>query len=82
MLKGIITVTLQPAVLDVQGQAVCASLHNLGFDNVESVRIGKHLEVSLPTMDRASAEAQLKTMCDKLLANPVIEDYRFEILEA
>ena len=82
MLKGIITVTLQPAVLDVQGQAVCTSLHHLGFDNVQSVRIGRHVEVNLPDMDHATAEAQLKMMCDKLLANPVIEDYRFEIVEA
>ncbi|MBO8164732.1 MAG: phosphoribosylformylglycinamidine synthase subunit PurS [Brevibacillus sp.] len=81
MCKAIVYVTLRESVLDPQGQAVQGALHSLGFDEVKGVRIGKYLEVSLGTADKAAAEARVKEMCEKLLANPVIEDYRFEIVE-
>ncbi len=74
-------VTLKPTVNDPQGLTIRGALHSLGFANVESVRAGKYLEVSLAAKDRKKAEKQLTEMCRKLLANPVIEDYRFELEE-
>ena len=74
-------VTLKPTVNDPQGLTIRGALHSLGFADVESVRAGKYLEVSLAAKSRAQAEEQLTEMCRKLLANPVIEDYRFELEE-
>lgn len=74
-------VTLKPVVLDPQGQAVQGGLHQLGFDGVKSVRAGKYLEVKLDASDRADAERLVDEMCSKLLANPVIEQYRFDVDE-
>ncbi|MGE5702370.1 MAG: phosphoribosylformylglycinamidine synthase subunit PurS [Clostridia bacterium] len=81
MRKAIVFVTLRESVLDPQGHAVKGALHSLGFDEVNEVRIGKYLEVMLDTEDKAQAEERVKEMCEKLLANTVIEDYRFEIVE-
>lgn len=81
MCKAIVYVTLRAGVLDPQGQAVQGALHSLGFDEVTGVRVGKYLEVNLDIADKAAAEARIREMCEKLLANPVIEDYRFEIVE-
>ncbi len=75
-------VTLKPTVNDPQGLTIRGALHSLGFADVESVRAGKYLEVRIAAEDRAKAEKQLAEMCRKLLANPVIEDYRFELEEA
>jgi len=72
-------VTLKPTVNDPQGLTIRGALHSLGFADVESVRAGKYLEVRIAAEDRAKAEKQLAEMCRKLLANPVIEDYRFEL---
>jgi phosphoribosylformylglycinamidine synthase PurS subunit len=74
-----IYVTLKPTVNDPQGLTVRGGLHSLGFENVQSVRVGKYMEVRLDRADRAKAEEQVREMCHKLLANPVIEDYRFEL---
>ncbi len=74
-------VTLKPTVNDPQGLTIRGALHSLGFTDVESVRAGKYLEVRLDANDRKKAEKQLSEMCRKLLANPVIEDYRFELEE-
>ena len=74
-------VTLKPTVNDPQGITIRGALHSLGFADVESVRAGKYLEVRLDAKDRKRAEKQLTEMCRKLLANPVIEDYRFEMEE-
>jgi phosphoribosylformylglycinamidine synthase len=74
-------VTLKPTVNDPQGLNIRGALHSLGFADVESVRAGKYLEVSLAAKSRSHAEKQLSEMCRKLLANPVIEDYRFELEE-
>jgi phosphoribosylformylglycinamidine synthase len=74
-------VTLKPTVNDPQGLTIRGALHSLGFADVESVRAGKYLEVHLDAKDRKKAEKQLAEMCRKLLANPVIEDYRFELEE-
>jgi len=74
-------VTLKRGVLDPQGKAVCTSLHQLGYREVTDVRIGKCMEVTMGGLPRREAEQRLKAMCDKLLANPVIEDSRFEVYE-
>ncbi|MEZ4288246.1 MAG: phosphoribosylformylglycinamidine synthase subunit PurS [Polyangiales bacterium] len=80
-MKAKVYVTLKKEVLDPQGDAVRRSLQSLNFDGIERVRIGKLIELDLTSRDRASAEADLSRMCDKLLANSVIEDYRFEIVD-
>lgn len=72
-------VTLKPAVNDPQGLTVKGGLKTLGFESVESVRLGKYLEVTVNESERSQAEAQVSEMCRKLLANPVIEEFRFEL---
>jgi phosphoribosylformylglycinamidine synthase subunit PurS len=79
-MKARVTVTLKAGVLDPQGQAIQGSLKSLGFDGVGAVRQGKVFDLMLEETDRTKAEASLKTMCDKLLANTVIENYAIEIL--
>ncbi|HEU0022251.1 MAG TPA: phosphoribosylformylglycinamidine synthase subunit PurS [Dehalococcoidia bacterium] len=72
-------VTLKPAVNDPQGLTVMGGLKTLGFKSVESVRLGKYLEVTVNESDRSQAEAQVSEMCRQLLANPVIEEFRYEL---
>ena len=74
-----IYVTLRPSVLDPAGTAVQLGLDHMGYTDVESVRIGKYIEVSLNATDETQAHQQLDEMCDKLFANPVIENYRIEL---
>lgn len=74
-----IFVSLKNGVLDPQGKAIERSLHTLGYGEVNDVRVGKYLEINLDAPSRAAAELRIREMCDKLLANTVIEDYRFEI---
>ncbi len=74
-----IFVVLKDGVLDPQGKAVERSLHSLGYGEIQDVRVGKYLELDLQESSREAAENRVREMCDKLLANPVIEDYRFEI---
>jgi phosphoribosylformylglycinamidine synthase PurS subunit len=76
-----IFVSLKEGVLDPQGKAVERSLHTLGYGEVQDVRMGKYIELSLDAASRQTAEGRIREMCDKLLVNPVIEDYRFEIQE-
>jgi phosphoribosylformylglycinamidine synthase len=76
-----IYVTLRPSVLDPAGVAIQSGLSHMGYDNVEQVRIGKYIELMISAVDQAAAETQLDRMCDQLLANPVIENYRFELTE-
>lgn len=78
-MKATVYVTIKENVLDPQGNAVQGSLQTLGFSEVSKVRIGKYLELQLDTNDRAEAEERVKAMCEKLLANTVVEDYRFEL---
>jgi phosphoribosylformylglycinamidine synthase subunit PurS len=66
-------------VLDPQGNAIERSLHTLGYSEVRDVRVGKYLELDVDAPSRAAGELRVREMCDKLLANTVIEDYRFEI---
>ena len=74
-----VEVTLKPVVLDPQGDAVLHGLHQLGFNDVARVRVGKYLELTLSAATQADAEAMVRQMCDRLLANPVIESYSFSV---
>lgn len=78
-MKAKVYVTIKENVLDPQGTAVQGALHTMGFAEVSNVRIGKYLELELDTNDKAEAEARVKAMCEKLLANVVVEDYRVEL---
>ena len=79
MIKARVTVTLKNGVLDPQGKAIEGALTTLGFSGVSGVRQGKVFDIDLDTADRAGAEAQLREMCEKLLANTVIEDYSIHL---
>ncbi len=79
MIKARITVTLKNGVLDPQGKAIEHALDGLGFEGVGSVRQGKVFDIEVDGTDRAKAEADLKAMCDRLLANTVIENYSVAI---
>jgi phosphoribosylformylglycinamidine synthase len=75
-------VTLKPTVNDPQGLTIRGALHSLGYGSVESVRAGKYMEIRIDAADRGQAEQQMREMCSKLLANPVIEDFRFDLTDA
>ena len=79
-MKARVTVMLKAGVLDVQGEAVRHALGTLGFGGVKGVRQGKVIELDLAESDRDAAAAAVKGMCDKLLANAVIESYRIELV--
>ena len=78
-MKARILVTLKPGVLDPQGQAIERALGALGFDGVSGVRQGKLIELELEQSDAAQARAEVETMCERLLANTVIERYAIEL---
>ena len=78
-MKAKIKVTLKNGVLDPQGKAIEGALGSLGFSGVNSVRQGKFFEVELSETDKAKAEVLLKQMCEKLIANTVIENYAIEL---
>ena len=79
MIKARITVTLKNGVLDPQGKAIEHALGGLGFAGIGSVRQGKVFDIEVDGSDRAKAEADLKSMCDRLLANTVIENYAISL---
>ena len=79
MYKATVYITLRESVLDPQGNAVQQSLHSLGYEEVGEVRIGKYMELEINSEDPNKADQRIKDMCEKLLANTVIEDYRFDI---
>ncbi len=79
-MKARVDITLKTGVLDPQGKAIQHALGSLGFGGVEGVRQGKVIELDLAETDPAKAEATLKDMCEKLLANTVIENYSIEVL--
>ena len=78
-MRAKVHVFLKPGVLDVEGKAIEGALHGLGFPGVGGVRVGKTIEFDLDGRDPAQAEADVKTMCERLLANTVIESYRVEV---
>jgi phosphoribosylformylglycinamidine synthase len=77
--KAKIHVTLKPGILDPQGKAIEHALETLGFTGAGNVRMGKYLEMDLKESARDKAEAQVKAMCEKLLANTIIEEYSYEL---
>lgn len=79
-MKAKIHVTLKAGILDPQGKAVEHALATLGYNSVSNVRVGKYVELELNETAKEKAEAQVKAMCEKLLANPVIEEYRYELV--
>lgn len=79
--KAKVKVGLKASVLDPQGKTVLAALHSLGFDEAKDLRAGKYFEIVLEAKDRSGVEARVKQFCEKLLVNPVIEHYSFEIEE-
>lgn len=74
-------ITLKPGVLDPQGKAIENALTNIGFQGVNDVRQGKYIELELADSDPAAANSAVKEMCERLLANTVIENYRVEIVD-
>jgi len=79
-MRARIHVTLKRGVLDPQGQAIGRALGGLGFDGVGDVRTGKFIEIEFAETDATRARAQVEAMCQRLLANPVIEDYAIELV--
>lgn len=79
-MKARVHIMLKDGVLDPQGEAVRHALGSLGFDGVQGVRQGKVIELDLSASDKAAAEAEVKAMCEKLLANTVIEKYSIELI--
>jgi len=80
-MRATVLVRPKPGILDPQGQAVESSLRHLGFD-VSDARVGRLVDVELPTADRSEALAQLERMCEELLTNPLIESYAIELQDA
>jgi phosphoribosylformylglycinamidine synthase PurS subunit len=78
-MKATVHVFLKPGVLDVQGKAVEAALHGLGWADVSNARVGRTIEFDLAETDAEKAKAEVKAMCEKLLANTVIESYRVDV---
>ena len=79
-MKAKVHVTLKQGILDPQGKAIEHALDSLGFKNAANVRVGKYMELDVNETDRAKAEAQVRSMCEKLLANTIIEEYRYELV--
>jgi phosphoribosylformylglycinamidine synthase PurS subunit len=71
----------RPSILDPQGKAVEIGAQHLGLTNIKNTRIGKYIEFDVDTVDKTEAEKEVSNYCDKLLANPIIEDYNFTLEE-
>jgi phosphoribosylformylglycinamidine synthase len=78
-MKAKIHITLKNGVLDPQGKAISGALGHLGFDGINEVRQGKYIEIDLDDSDKQKAKEKIEAMCQKLLANTVIENYNFEL---
>ena len=76
---NLVPFSIKDGVLDPQGKAVTSALHSLGYKNADNARIGKYITLTINAADKAKAEAELKEMCDRLLTNPNIEKYSFEL---
>ncbi len=79
MARARVVITLKKTIMDAQGQTVERALHNLGYTGVQNLRIGKVVEMELDGAPKEQLSTQLDEMCRELLANPIIEDFRFEI---
>lgn len=75
-----IYVTLREGILDPQGKAVLHSLHTMGYKSVEDVRIGRYIEVNINNSSEEELDTKIREMCSRLLANPIIEDFRYEVI--
>jgi phosphoribosylformylglycinamidine synthase len=78
--RATIRVTLRPSILDPQGKAALHALGELGYAGIEDVRIGKYIEMRIDAADASAAGALVEAACEKLLANPVMEDFAFEVV--
>ena len=78
-MKAKIHMTLKQGISDPQGKAIEHALDSLGFKNAANVRVGKYMELDIQETDKAKAEIEVKQMCEKLLANTIIEEYRYEL---
>ena len=78
-MRARVTITLKPGLLDAQGKTVKGALASLGFKGVKDVRVGKYLEIELNGAKSPAAKQAVERMCQKLLANPVVETYRIEL---
>ncbi len=81
-MKANVYITPKDGILDPQGETVGQALRNLGIDKVSAVRVGKFIEIELPGLKRAGAEKVAREACERLLVNPNIESYSFEIVES
>lgn len=81
MFKALIHITLKKSILDPQGNATKKGLEHLGFSEVKDVRVGKYLEVTLEASNKTEAEDKVLEMCKQLLANLVVEDFEYELVE-
>ncbi|HHV35028.1 MAG TPA: phosphoribosylformylglycinamidine synthase subunit PurS [Syntrophomonadaceae bacterium] len=81
MFEARIYISLKRGILDLEGKTVNQSLKSLGYDQVEDVKTGKYLVLTLSTADQAAAEQAVQEMCEKLLVNKVMEEYTFELRE-
>ena len=81
MYNAKVNVTLKKSVFDPQGKTVLDALHSLGFKEANNLRVGKFFDLHLQAKNKKEAESQVKAMCDKLLINPVIEEYAFQVEE-
>jgi len=78
-MKAKVYITLKKGILDPQGKAVQQALQSFGYEGLEGVRVGKYLEINMKDRSKTVAEREVREMCEKLLANTVIEEYRFEV---
>lgn len=82
MIKALITVHYKQGILDPQGKAVQHALKSLSVSGVSEARVGKHIVLTFPDLPRKEADAQTRKACEKILSNPVIEDFEYELVEA
>lgn len=82
MYKATVIIKRKPLILDPQGKAAEQGAKLLGFDNISSVRIGKYIEFYVKAEDKSAAEKEVKEYCEKLLSNPIMEDYEYSLEEA
>ncbi len=81
MYQAKVYITLKESILDPQGTAVKGALENLKYQNIPELRIGKYIQLQIDETDLSRAESQLKEMCEKILSNPIIENYSYDLSE-
>jgi len=81
MVKAFVTVHYKPGILDPQGKAVQNALKSLGIEGIGETRVGRHIVLNFPELSKTEAEERTREACEKILANPVIENYEYELAE-